>query len=281
LDGLKNADGSYASWVVPAKSYDANSSVTYLLSSSPNGGNGLTLWSVDTKKLVRSASRTVPTTSYSQPPQGGAPQPGTTTKITIGDARLINAVYQPSSGLWTVHTTGCPGDATLSCFTWHQLDPVNGAIYQEGSFSFTNSYVYAPAVAVNRAGNAAFVFHSSDSNHFVSIYGVGRDGGDPPGTLQGDKNFLIKAGVDIYTRGAPASHGWADVDPTNDNQFWVVGAYPSGNVGGQDATCPDGSVNHDWQTEVGQLSFTGPPSKPPSVGYYMVPNRSGGAVVPQ
>jgi hypothetical protein len=286
---LQNADGSLAQSVVPAKSYDGNSSVTYLVSASPGGGNTLTLWKLDTHQLLLYpgyAGWAVPTAaSYSQAPP--ASQRGTSTPILTGDASLANAIYQPASGLWTVHTTACPWDSTLSCFSWYQLDPVSvpAKLLQENAFGFTGEHVYAPAVAVNRNGNAAFVFNASSANRYASLFGVGRDAGDAQNTLQGDTNFLIKSGLDIYTRGSPALYSSADVDPTNDNRFWGLGAYASGNAGGQDATCPDHTVNHDWRTEVGQMSFTGPssgppPPPPPTVGYYAIPTPAGRVVVP-
>jgi len=256
--GLQNPDGSFARSVVPAKSYDTGSHSTYLVSASRKGGNSLTLWRVNTKKSLLFpgfAGQSLPTMPYSRPPP--APQARTQSvpsppPIATGDARLVNAVYQPNSGLWTVHTTACPWNPGLSCFKWYEINPVSGAVMQDSVFGYNVDSVFAPAVAVSRNA-AVFAFNSSSPNHFVDVDFVGRYAGDPTNTL--GQSFRLKQGIDVYTRGAPAAHSGADTDPDDDNRFWVVGAWASGNVGGQDATCPNRTVNHDWTTEVGNLSF--------------------------
>src|SRR5262249_30673091 len=133
------------------------------------------------------------------------------------------------------------------CVKWYTLNPLNpvmGAVLQEEAFGFTDSYVYAPTVAVSENGNAIFVFNSSDANHFVGVYAVGRDGRDPLSTVQIGQNLLLKPGVDVYTRGAPGIRSSADIDPIDDNRFWFIGAYPSGKF----LPCRDGSANYDWAT---------------------------------
>ena len=264
--GLQNAAGTPAYQVIPAKTYDYSDGVTYLVSAHWNGGSELTLWTVDDAKLNLSPAlkgMAVATQPYSRPP--AAPQKPTATNpapplINTWNARLVNAVYQPNSGLWTVQTTACPWDNNLSCVKWYALNPLTGAVLQEQAFGFTNSYVYAPAVAVSQNGNAVFVFNSSDANHFVGVYAVGRDGRDPPSTVQISQNIQLKAGVDVYTRGAPGVRSSTDIDPLDDNRFWFLGAYPMGKF----MSCRDGSANYDWATWAGILSFTGPlPPLPP------------------
>jgi hypothetical protein len=179
------------------------------------------------------------------------------------DARLTNAVYQPATGLWTVHATSCPSDPALSCFKWYQLDPRVGAVVQGGSFGYSDASVYAPAVAVNSTGNALFVFNYSGANYYPGIIYTGRDGGDSLNTLQ-SPGFLLKGGVGPYfgragnSVVAPGLSSSADVDPTDDNRFWMVSAYASGTNG----TCPNGGANDDWATQVAAVSLSGPPSGP-------------------
>jgi hypothetical protein len=184
----------------------------------------------------------------------GAPQKGTTQLINTGDTRLVNAVYFRRSGLWTAHTTACPNNPNRSCMKWYQIDPVGGIAMQDSYWGYSVDFVYAPAVAANRNGDAVFVFNTSSANHYVDIDAAGRAAGDPPNTLQ-SPGFQVKTGSDIYTRGAPALHSAADLDPTNDNLFWVFGAHAFGNASGLNATCPSGAVNHDWATWVGAVSF--------------------------
>jgi hypothetical protein len=153
-----------------------------------------------------------------------------------------------------VHTAACPNHPEKSCFKWYQIDPVAGTANQDAYFGYSVDFVYAPAVVANANGDAVFVFNSSSSNHYVDIDYVGRAAGDPVNTLQ-SPGFILKSGSDIYTRGAPSSHSAGDLDPTNSNVFWVYGAYAFGNASGRNATCGDGTTNHDWATWVGAVSF--------------------------
>jgi len=243
-------DGSLASHVVPAKSYDPSSSVSYLLSAPVEGGNQLGLWTLDTASFnLKGAS--VPVKPFSIAPLAAqkatsfVPSPP---PILTGDSRLVNAVYQPNSGLWTVHTTTCPWNAKLSCFKWYEIDPNSGTPRQDSFFGYNDSSVFAPAVAVSRNA-AVFAFNSSSSSLFVNLETVGRYAGAPTNAL--GQSLLVKPGSDVYTRGTPAYHSGADTDPTNDNKFWVVGAYASG----PNTACPNGTPNYDWATEVGSLVF--------------------------
>jgi hypothetical protein len=263
---LKNPNGSLASAVVPAKSY-GNTSVTYLLAAYGNGGSALSLWTLDSQRLTLTV-KAVPTKPYTPPPP--APQSPTNLVptpplIATGDARLANAIYQPNSGLWTVHTTTCSWNKTLSCLKWYDIDPTAGKPIQDSFFGYTVDSVYAPAVAVSRNA-AVFVYNASSKNHFVDLDVVGRYAGDPANVL--GQSYRVKAGVDVYTRGAAAAHSGADADPTNDNRLWIAGAWASGNAGGQNAGCPNHTVNHDWNagcpnhtvnhdwaTEIGNILF--------------------------
>jgi len=264
--GFQNSDGTRAVGVIPAKSH-ANSSVTYLVSAYPNGGSALNLWTLNTHTLTLSPSlkgKAVPTKLYSKPPS--APQPGTSTRISTGGksapTELTNAVYQPSVGLWTVHTTACPvGYGLGSCLKWYQIDPVTAATLQQGYFGYSDSYVYAPWIVVNHFGDVVIPFNASGSNFYVGTNYAGRYRSDPLNTLQ-SVSYALKAGAGYYQRGggtdefgnsinAPSLRSGGDVDPNNDNLFWIYGAYASGLNG----TCPNNTPNYDWSTEVGLVSF--------------------------
>jgi hypothetical protein len=81
--GLQWPNGSTAHQVVPAKSYDTNSSITYLASAFTGNGNELSLWTLDTQQLTLLPGligAAVPVQAYVQPPP--AAQRGTTTTIT-------------------------------------------------------------------------------------------------------------------------------------------------------------------------------------------------------
>jgi hypothetical protein len=262
--GFQNSDGTRAVAMIPAKNYDVTTSTAYLVSAYPQGGKALNLWTLDTRRLTLS-QRSVPTQPYSTPPS--APQPGTSTRIWTGGkiapTELTNAVYQPGVGLWTVHTIACPaGSGMGSCVRWYQISPTTAAIVQEGNLGFTQAYAYAPAIVVNSSGNVVIPFEASSSSLYVGSYYAGRSRNDPLNTLQ-SVSYALKAGAGYYQRdggpdefghsiNAPGVRSGGDVDPDNDNLFWIYGAYASGLNG----TCPNNTPNYDWSTELGLVTFT-------------------------
>jgi hypothetical protein len=190
--------GSSAFDVAPAKSYDQNSSITYLASAWGGQGPELALWSLDTQNLTLLpglAGTSVKTIPYAQSP--AAPQKGTATQINT-DATLGNAVYQPRTGLWTTHAVAC-SDPSRSCFKWYQIDPLAGKTVQDSTFGYNDSSVYAPSVAVNSRGDAVFAFNVSGPTFYVGVNYVGRDAIDPLNRLQG-VGFGLVAGVSPYER---------------------------------------------------------------------------------
>jgi hypothetical protein len=270
LSGFKMpGGGSNALHVAPAKSYDPNSSVTYLTSAWGGNGSELALWTLDTQALTLSPGLTgtsVPTKPYSSPPQSGAVQKGTTEKIALPDAEVTNAVYQPDAGLWTVHAVTCPWDSTLSCFKWYQIDPVAGQAIQDGVFGYNSSVAvssYAPSVAVNRHGDAVFAFNASGPQTYPSVYYAGRDGVTTPvNQLQGN-GFVLVNGVAPFDRptgpNALGLNTSIDTDSTDDHLFWMMGAYASGIPRGLDnaplACKGSNQVVDSWTTDVGEVSF--------------------------
>src|SRR6516162_3891994 len=147
--GFKMPDGTTASDVIPTKSHDASSSVNYLLSAWSGHGTELALWTLDTHQPSLSPGLTaasVRTSAYVEPPKG-VPQKGTTTPISPWGSQLANAVYRPTSGLWTVHAVACQPDTNNSCFQWFELDPQHKAVVQSGVAGYSDASVYAPSVA--------------------------------------------------------------------------------------------------------------------------------------
>jgi hypothetical protein len=258
--GLNMPGGTIASDVVATKSFDPNSSVTYLLSAWGGHGSELALWTLDTNPRQPSlapsiTAASVPTKPYAQPP--AAAQKGTTTKISTLDARLSNAVYRPGAGLWTAHAVVCDPDTTTSCFRWYQIDPQTRNVVQTDLPGYVGASVYAPAVAVNREGDAVFVYNSSGPDFYPSVDVVGRRASDPLNTLR-KPALRVATGLGPYQRqgvtlNAPGLRTSTDTDPTDDNRFWTIGAYASG----RGADCPNGQSNYDWATQVGAVSFSG------------------------
>jgi hypothetical protein len=150
-----------------------------------------------------------------------------------------------------------------SCLEWYQIKPATATSVQAGSFGFTKAYVYAPWIVVNSSGSVVIPFESSSSTTYVSADYAGRFNGDPKNLLQSTV-YLLKSGAGYYQRAggkdefgnaiiAPGLRSAGDVDPDNDNLFWIYGAYALGLNG----TCPNNTPDYDWATEFGVATFAG------------------------
>jgi hypothetical protein len=247
-----NADGSLPFSVVPARSYDATTT-GYMVNSLYNGGKTLTLWVFNTTNpaVITGDYGHVSVNPYSGPPN--AKQSGTSALINTWGTRIFNAMYQPRSGLWTAHETGCtpPTDTVpRSCVQWYELDPKSMKVRQQGVVKSTGYYFYAPAIAANKSGDAVVVFNGSSATTHVGIYFTGRYRTASPDTMQ-QSILPLKSGEGCYVRSAGNNtvslHSDASVDPTYDGVFWLHSGYAYGS----DANCQ----NNDWSTGVGAVEF--------------------------
>jgi hypothetical protein len=75
---------------------------------------------------------------------------------------LVNAIYQPTTGLWTAHITACAtGQGLGSCLKWYQIAPATIKVIQDAVFDFSNAYVFAPWMVVNASGDTVIPFEIS------------------------------------------------------------------------------------------------------------------------
>jgi hypothetical protein len=141
---------------------------------------------------------------------------------------------------------------------WYKIDPRTKIVVQTGSTGYTGASVYAPSVAVNKKGDAVFVYNSSGPDFHPSVDVIGRRASDPLNTLEATA-LRIAAGLGPYQRpgvtpNAPGLRTSADTDPTDDTRFWTIGARATGRNA---MDCPNGQANYDWATQVGAVSFSG------------------------
>lgn len=254
---LQNADGSLAFTIQPAHSY-VNSNSTYLINGQSFSGSNLTLWSATTPDGPYSSGShpslsrqsTISVDSYAAPPD--AEQPGTTTRIDTGDARLLKAVYR-DSGLWTTHAVSCSwlGDGgTRSCARWYQINPVANTIVQQGTLGSSGLYYYYPALMPDAAQNAVVVFNRSGAAEYAGVRYTGRQSTDPVNTLQGTAE--LRAGQGCYNHTFSTRNRWGDysgvaLDPST-GKTWIFGEFAYGSS----ATC----TSNSWRTQVGRVGWS-------------------------
>ncbi len=250
---LRNANNSRAFTIQPAHSY-FGSNTDYLVNTTSSGsGSQLTLWravnnSSSNPQPTLTRAATINVSSYSAPPD--AQQPGTSTRIETGDARLLNAIWR-GGGLWTAHTISCTwsGDSTTrSCLRWYQLNPGAGNVLQSGTFGAPGFHYYYPAITADPSNNAWLVFNRSSSTEFAGIRYTGRNSTTPPNSLQGSAQ--LRAGQGCYVRLDTRNRNrWGDYngaawDPAS-GRAWIFSEFAFGTS----SSCG----SNVWRTQVGEL----------------------------
>lgn len=197
--------------------------------------------------------------SYALPSSSAfVPQPGTTNKLDTLSDRLMQKVQYRKAGavesLWVVH------DIQISSTIqpqWAQIDVTGGTI----NTTPVQQQIYAPdttlfrwmgSLAVDRQGNMALAYSTSNAANFPSIAYSGRLSTDPPSTLPQTEVQLV-AGAASQTNncgGGPCSR-WGDytamsVDPADDCTFWYTNEYYSSTANGSSG---------NWQTRIGSFKF--------------------------
>ncbi len=251
---LKNADNSTAFTIQPAHSYNS-SNTDYLVNTTSSGsGDKLTLWKATNNSnsdprptLTRSATLNVG--SYAVPPL--AEQPGTSTRLNTGDARLLNAVWR-GGGLWTTHSTACSfsGDPTTrSCLRYYQINPDTGTVLQNLTWGASGSYYYYPAITADPSNNAWLVFNRSSSTEYASIRHTARRGTDPANSLQGSAQLRAGQGCYIHLDSIGRNR-WGDYngmawDPSTGGA-WIFSEFAYGTS----SNCG----SNVWRTQIGELA---------------------------
>ena len=243
--GMKNPDGSMAFTLQPAVHYTGigGNPPAYFVNALWPSGTSLTKWTLNnplgfwgiggSPSLSRVAVNCI---QYDLPPDGQ--QKGSTTPIETNDSRLLNAIYQFSSGgerrLWTCHTSRhtWPGSSSsVSVIQWYEIDVTSNSIVQQGRFGAPNYYYYFPVIQTNIVRDAFLVFSRSSSALFAELRQTGRRSGEPLNTLQG--SALVKAGESAYTGGRWGDYFGACRDPSNTRKVCMYGEYAeSGNTWG-------------------------------------------------
>ena len=164
--------------------------------------------------------------------------------FTGNDHRPLDFEYGDGSG-WTAMTVSCnPGEGTVNCIQWAEIDLAPGTVVQSSVFASNGTYRSFPDVAANRCGGAAFGYTYSDANSYPGVRVTGRRQGNQLGWLQNEVE--LKGGETTYVT---AHDRWGDytamtIDP-NGYTFWYLGEY-SKNMSNDYA---------NWGTYVGSLTL--------------------------
>lgn len=224
---FSGANGKVFTWL-PAITMDS-SRAEYLLDSASASSNLLTLWKVNdplgTPTLTQWA---ISVASYLLPPD--AQQKGSSTLLSTGDARLLNAVVVGNRA-WTTHSTACrfPGESVnRSCLRYYQINLKTRAVLNTATWGASGKYYFYPAIMANTSQNAVIVFSRAASNEYGNTRYTGRKSTDSVNSLQSSAS--LKAGSNKYVQfDTIGRNRWGDfggigLDPS-DNCFWMHHEY--------------------------------------------------------
>ncbi len=199
------------------------------------------------------------------------PQAGSVEILTANDYRGQETKFRHGS-LWTTQNISCnPGEGTVNCIRWAELDPrrVRPGVFdpvtfvltagtrgvrQAGVFASDGEHRTFPSLAVNRCEDMAIGYSIGGQDIFPSIAVTGRRWFDPRGRVR--REVSLKEGEVPYTSfqddGGQTAERWGDysgmaIDP-NGKTFWYIGEYSR-----------DNSVANPfagWGTFIGSFEFS-------------------------
>jgi len=176
--GMKNADGTTAFTVKPARCVGASGS-EYLLNTRPGGGSSVTLWRIDngatSPALTRVANVAVGT--YGAPPD--APQSGARSAgVDTGDCRTQEVVYRDGN-VYTAFTERFAQSkrSTVAAARFLKISSAGTRLQDITYTGPSGASVYYPAVMVGpstHSGDGAVImgFDRSSASEYISSYVV-------------------------------------------------------------------------------------------------------------
>ncbi len=172
----------------------------------------------------------------------GAAQPGTTSLLSTGDARITSAVYAMGH-LYAAWATAVNwnGDAqTRTGVYWLDMmttarindsdataSSISATLAQSAIDGFAGGYVFNPSLAVDANGRLVVIANASSASLYPSLVIAERHASDAPNTLNQRQPFaFLVQGVKDFTVGRWGDYSSAYYSVTN-NAFWLGGAYTS------------------------------------------------------
>ncbi len=157
-----------------------------------------------------------------------APQSGGNPKLDGNDWRVQDAEYR-NGYIWMANTIACnPGNGTVNCVRWAQIDPELMTINNAGVYGSNGEYRIFADLAADDCDNMAVGYTKTSSSMFPAVFVSGRESTDASGDLQAEA--LVRAGQIHYTSFQTGStHRWGDytamtIDPDG-KTFWYMGQY--------------------------------------------------------
>jgi hypothetical protein len=202
---------------------------------------------------------------------GAARQPYTTGTgnprvIDTLDDRVGSSVYEANGKIYTLHTITQLGSAYTSV-RYSVINAATGALLDEGNIGDGSHDYYQGSLAVNSAGQVVIAFDRSGTGADGKISFLARTyntGGTGQLYQTGSELLLQTSLTDSYHNGsidgqaAAGRQRWGDysavsLDPTNDQNFWVIGEYAREFNDAANGH-PSGTGGSRWSTWIQEIS---------------------------
>jgi hypothetical protein len=146
---------------------------------------------------------------------------------------MLNAVCRGGS-VWTALTSrhNWGGPVNVASAHWFQINPVSGALVQQGVYGARRRSYFYPAVMPDSNGNMTMVFSRTANDEFASIHYTGRMAAEPLGELQ--PSALVQAGtanyvaLDQFGRNRWGDYNGIAADPIDGRTVWLCSGIANG-----------------------------------------------------
>jgi uncharacterized repeat protein (TIGR01451 family) len=195
-------------------------------------------------------------TSWPNAAVANAAQPGTATLLDVLQIRaMVQSQYTNFSGtesLWVPHTVRRANTTGFAAPRWYQVNVSGGtvaaALPQAATWDPDGANVinrFMPSLALDRGGNLAMGYSTSNGTAFPSIAYAGRLAGDPVNTFSKTEQTFFTG-----TASQTGTTRWGDysamtLDPDGCT-FWYTNEY---------ANPADQTFNHRWLTKFGDFTY--------------------------
>jgi len=223
FSNVKLPSGKIAFTIQPAITY-GTPGVAFLASTDGNpqvGGNAIHLYRIPETGTPTLSAVDVPVAAYNL--VADAPQPNTTTKLSIlGDILTSSPVWRNGS-LWVAHAVA-DSSGTNPVVRWYEVLTANNTVRQSGTLTGAGS-AFLPSITVTGSGATDIVFDTTSSSQFASPTFAHREATDPLGQMP--VQAIYQNGLSEYTQ---LNGRWGDytaivADPDGVSS-WTLAEYP-------------------------------------------------------
>jgi hypothetical protein len=226
------------------------------------GANKLGVWHLDSVGVLH-YHPDIPVTSFTIP--APAPQLGTTFTLDTLDARLTQAVGDPTTGMWTQHTVAGPGGRSM--VSWYEIKVSSGVatLFDSGNITSPTDFVFNGAISPRTDTlGAAIIYNRSSASIYPLIAAKIRfkttvAGSMEPGELILKKSPTFDADLSCGSPVASDPCRWGDYagispDPVVKTVVWGTSQWINASTS-----------SPGWSTQNFALSFLTKPEAPTAV----------------